>query len=75
MKPGPSDASYIAITIWPRISPAGFFVVWTFTYVAPPLICASCASVIMPVVPVWPEVHGPQSGISGAGFATPRLPA
>src|SRR5262249_33869292 len=45
--------------IWPRISPFGFFEVWTFTYVLPAFSGAiwACVSV---TVPLAGDVHGPQ---------------
>ena len=63
-----SDAVSVAL-IWPRISPAAFFFVWTLTYVRPASIVLSCACVMV-AVPRFPLLHGPQS----ATMTFPALP-
>lgn len=53
----------------PRISPAGFLVVWTLTY-AVPFRIASATALVTFAVPVWPLRHGPQS----ARMTPPAMP-
>ena len=56
----------------PRISPAGFLAVWTFTYVPPPRTAFTCAAVSV-ALPFAPELQGPQSG-TATGPALPGRP-
>ncbi len=56
----------------PRISPAVFFGVWTFTYVRP-VSSAARAAAFRVAVPRAPLRHGPQSG-TATGPAFPRAP-
>src|SRR5262249_2620091 len=46
---------------WPRISPAGFFAVCTFTY-APPALIVFSSLLVMVATPLTPLRHGAQSG-------------
>jgi hypothetical protein len=57
---------------WPRISPAGFVLVWTFTYAVPFWIASSTVA-LMFAVPVAPLVHGVQRGTT-TGPALPGSP-
>ena len=56
--------------ICPRISPAAFFAVCKFTYVAPPRIFLRTAAGAV-AVPLCPDLQGPQRVTAGAGFALP----
>ncbi len=56
--------------IWLRISPSGFFAVWTLTYVLRASM-SLISAVVTVAVPVAGEVHGPHSDTS-TGPLLPR---
>src|SRR5438094_9279109 len=57
---------------WPRISPAAFLRVCTFTYPRPDSSTVSTEALTV-AFPLWPLLHGAQSGTI-TGPATPRRP-
>ena len=61
-----------ARVIWPRISPSGFFAVWTLTYVLRASM-SLISAVVTVAVPVAGEVHGPHNDTS-TGPLLPRTP-
>src|ERR1044071_2070369 len=68
----PAFFGYPLTETWPRISPAAFFGVWTFTYVLP-FSNDAITDLEIFAVPFMPFVHGPQSGTI-TGPATPGFP-
>src|SRR4051812_7713836 len=84
MAPPSSAATGRYFLIWPRISPAGCFLVWMFTYALPDLIAlmaaakletpgafANCLDVSLPLLG---SLHGLAQMLMITGPAWPALP-